>query len=300
MLFLCDTRVERIVVSNGRAVGVSGRVLDRATGRPRFRAEIRAKTVVAAAGALHTPALLRASGIARGNPALGRHLKLHLCARATGVFDEPVDAFRGACQGVYVDDYLGEGVMLEGTFSGPCSQLPGLFGFGPGFAAKAASYRHMACIGILTSETAEGRVVTGIRGKPLVLYQASQRDAQTMHWAMLRADRILFAAGARQVINGSYAFPEANAPSDLDRAGALRVRPQDLLMMAFHPQGTCRMGVDRRRSVVRESGECHDVACLYIADASVFASSIGVNPQETVWAVAHTVARHIARDAFDL
>jgi choline dehydrogenase-like flavoprotein len=298
--FFCDTLAEDIIIENGRAAGVRGRLLDRATGAKLRAVEIHAKIVVLAAGALLTPLLLAANGIARRNPARGNHLKLHLCTRATGIFDEKVKAFRGACQNVYVDDFQSEGIMLEATFTGPCSQIPGLFGWGGEFWEKAKNYGNMAGIGILTSEKAEGRVCSAPNGKPVIFFQPAPRDAEVMHKGMLLADRILFAAGARKVLNGSYAFPEANSTADLEHAAALKVRPQDLLIMAFHPQGTCRMGVDPKNSIVSPSGECHDLAHLYIADASVFPSSIGVNPQETIWAMAHKISENIARDVFRL
>ena len=63
--------------------------------------------------------------------------------------------------------------------------------------------------------------------------------------------------------------------------------------MAFHPAGTCRMGADPRRSVVGPMLESHQVPRLFVTDASVFPGSPGVNPQETIMALAMRTARHI-------
>ncbi len=54
--------------------------------------------------------------------------------------------------------------------------------------------------------------------------------------------------------------------------------------MAFHPMGTCRMGADPKRSVVNSFGESYDIKNLFIVDASIFPSSLGVNPQESIMA----------------
>ena len=117
-----------------------------------------------------------------------------------------------------------------------------------------------------------------------------------LHEGMLEAGRILFAAGAEKVINGCYASPVMDSIEELEESAGRNVLPKDLMIMAFHPQGTCRMGTDRRTSVVGPTGECHELNNLFIADASVFPTSVGVNPQETIWAVAHKVSDAIARD----
>lgn len=68
----------------------------------------------------------------------------------------------------------------------------------------------------------------------------------------------------------------------------------ELRLEAFHPMGTARIGADPRRSVVAPSGECHDLAGLFIADASLFPTSVKANPMLTVMACAQQVATGIA------
>lgn len=65
----------------------------------------------------------------------------------------------------------------------------------------------------------------------------------------------------------------------------------------FHPMGTCRMGSDPAASVVGPYGEAHDVRGLFVADASVFPSCVGVNPQVTIMAFATRTARHILENS---
>jgi choline dehydrogenase-like flavoprotein len=73
-----------------------------------------------------------------------------------------------------------------------------------------------------------------------------------------------------------------------------RFRPSDIEMMAFHPQGTCRMGEDTRHAVTDSFGAYHGVDHLYVSDASLFPSSSKVNPQVTIMALATRIAEHIA------
>ena len=67
-------------------------------------------------------------------------------------------------------------------------------------------------------------------------------------------------------------------------------------MMAFHPQGTCRMGEDSSRAVTDSYGVHHGVRNLIVADASLFPSSSKVNPQITIMALATRAAARLADD----
>ena len=82
-------------------------------------------------------------------------------------------------------------------------------------------------------------------------------------------------------------------PQDLEMLKNITVKPQDLELVAFHPMGTCRMGADPRKSVVNEHCETHDVRGLFVPDGSIFPTSLGVNPQESIMAMATRTADHI-------
>jgi choline dehydrogenase-like flavoprotein len=61
-----------------------------------------------------------------------------------------------------------------------------------------------------------------------------------------------------------------------------------------HEIGGCRMGTDAEASVVNEFCRSHDIANLYVTDASVFPSSSEKNPTLTIMALALRTADHIA------
>ena len=61
--------------------------------------------------------------------------------------------------------------------------------------------------------------------------------------------------------------------------------------ITFHQMASCGMGKDPRRSVIGETGESHDVRGLYVADASAFVTSSGVNPMITIEAIADHITR---------
>jgi len=293
--FYCDTRAETLVHDGDKITGVHARVRT-PDGCHFLPLDIAAKVVILAAGALHSPALLLRNKL--GGNQVGRNLKLHLCMRAIGLFDEVINSFRGVCQNLYIDDYVDQGIMLEATFTGPASQMPGIVGVGPDLWEICKNYRHMASVGIMISEKGAGRVRADGDGDPLMTFSVTQEDADTLHRAMVIADRILFMAGARRVINGNFAVPAVEKMADLDVLARAHSKPSDFLMMAFHPQGSCRMGAKPKKSVVGPDGQCHAIKNLYLADGSIFPTSLGVNPQETIWALSKKISRAIARDVF--
>jgi choline dehydrogenase-like flavoprotein len=60
--------------------------------------------------------------------------------------------------------------------------------------------------------------------------------------------------------------------------------------------GTARMGSDPKQSVVAPSGQTHDVPGLWVADASLFPTSLRVNPMVTIMAFARRVASSLAAE----
>jgi choline dehydrogenase-like flavoprotein len=72
------------------------------------------------------------------------------------------------------------------------------------------------------------------------------------------------------------------------------VQPWDLDLTAYHPLGTARMGVDASSSVVDANHQLHDCPGLYVVDGSAVPSSLGVNPQVTIMALATRAAEKVA------
>ncbi|MBV8984981.1 MAG: hypothetical protein JO248_11140, partial [Acidimicrobiia bacterium] len=70
------------------------------------------------------------------------------------------------------------------------------------------------------------------------------------------------------------------------------------LLTAFHPLGTCRMATHPGGGVVSPNHEVFGIPGLYIADGSVVPSSVAVNPQVTIMALA-TRAADLLADRLD-
>jgi choline dehydrogenase-like flavoprotein len=90
--------------------------------------------------------------------------------------------------------------------------------------------------------------------------------------------------------NRLIAHGVARANEILQAAGG---RPEFVVPDTAHLHGGCRMGDDPQRSVVNRFCQSHDIPNLYICDASVFVTSGGCNPTETVMAIAARTADHL-------
>ena len=251
------------------------------------RVRIEADTVVVAAGAIHTPLLLRANGIE--HPQLGRNLSLHPATAVWGVFDHDVDMARGVPQSYFVDEFARERIMLE-TIAGPPDYLAMAAPFtGDRHRELMLDYPRVGQCGLMVSDRSRGRVM-GRPHAPLIRYDLGHDDVQAVHTGLIRTAQLLRAAGARRLILPLARLPEIDDPARLAR---LRPRPEDLKLMAFHPLGTARAHADPRHGVVDGQLRVHTTRNLHVADGSAVPSALGVNPQITIMALATRLAYHL-------
>jgi choline dehydrogenase-like flavoprotein len=86
-------------------------------------------------------------------------------------------------------------------------------------------------------------------------------------------------------------------PGDLAEFEATRFKPSELRLEAFHPMGTARISSDPREGACAPDGSVYGTDALYVADGSLFPTSVGVNPMMTIIAFAKNVARGIATES---
>src|SRR5262249_40425933 len=106
--------------------------------------------------------------------------------------------------------------------------------------------------------------------------------------------QVFFAAGAHTVHAPIAGFEVLRSPADLEALRRAKIRPWDLDLSAYHPLGTARMGRDAASSVVGPDHELHDTRGVYVVDGSAVPTSLGVNPQVTIMALATRAAEKIA------
>jgi long-chain-alcohol oxidase len=295
---LVRTRAERLVVEGGRARGVEARTGDG------HEVMVRARAVVVAAGAVHTPALLRRSGLENRN--IGRHLRLHPVTGVAGVFDDEVRPWEGVMQAVYSDEladlHAGYGMKLE---SAP---------FHPSVLAMYAPWRgarqhaelmdrlpHIVPIGLLLRDSSEGRVGVDRTGEPVISYRLDDFDVDHVRTGLDGAAQVLEAAGARSIFSAHKDWVSYEPGRGRRRAGFLEAadrcgwRAGKCVFTSFHIMGSARMGGSPRDSACNPEGETWDVKGAYVCDGSTFPTASGVNPMITIEAIAHLNASRLAR-----
>ncbi|HEY0316667.1 MAG TPA: GMC family oxidoreductase [Solirubrobacterales bacterium] len=280
----------RILVEDGRAVGVECSVAAGGNGRRRGYTVRARRAVIAAGGALGTPELLQRSGL--GGPQVGRNLHIHPACWIGARYEEEVRGWDGVMQSYYVDEWEDEGILLEATFTPLAFGGAWLLGAGSSHQRAMLDFGHVGSIGVHLCDRSSGRVGLGPEGSLRARYKLTREDADRLAFGIARAAEVHFAAGATEVYP-NIARVGVLRPGDLPEFEATRFKPSELRLEAFHPMGTARIAADPREGVCAADGSVHGTSALYVADASLFPTSVGVNPMMTVIAFAKNVARGI-------
>jgi choline dehydrogenase-like flavoprotein len=323
-------RVTRVLLEGGRATGVEGLALvpDPVTGEPIpdptapggvrvRRLVVHARQVVVAAGALRTPAVLEASGL--GHPAIGRYLQVHPVSGVLARMPTPVEMWRGPMQGARCLEF---GDAEPGRHGYAIESAPGH----PGLIALAAPWegagdharlmqdvRYLAPMIAVTRDGGTGRTSVTRSGRIRLDYQLDATGVATLRHAVDRISRLARAAGAIElVVPGAASARYVAAPASGARAddatferyvaslASFDFRPNRGTVLSAHQMGTARMGATPRHHACDPHGRVRvsdrgdqSVRGLYVADASLFPTGIGVNPMLTVMALARRVARTV-------
>jgi hypothetical protein len=283
---LTGLRIDRVLMEGDRAVGVTGT----AGGQ---RVTVKARVVVLACGSLLTPVLLLKQGLANRSGQVGCNLSIHPASAAVGIFDQPTNAWRSVPQGYAIDEFHAEGILFEGANAPLDLSGAAINALGPGFIALMERYNHSLGFGFLVKDSSRGRVRVGVQGLPLISYWLNAKDVALMQRAFGILARVFFAAGAREVLPFVGGFDRLRNLADVERLESASLSARQLDVTAYHPLGTCRMGKDPKTSVVGTTHEAHDVMNLYVVDGSALPSSLGVNPQMTIMAMALRAAGFI-------
>ena len=108
--------------------------------------------------------------------------------------------------------------------------------------------------------------------------------------------RLQLAAGAREVMTLHETPISIRSEADIARIADAPFVANGHTLFSAHQMGGCPMGSDPRRAVVDTRGRHHQIENLWIADGSVFPTSLGVNPQLSIYALARLFASNIVRN----
>ena len=298
-LAVVGCHADRILVEDGRCVGVEATVTH-ADGST-TALTVNAPTVVVACGSVESPGLLLRSGI--GGPAVGKHLRLHPAYLVPGIYDDPIEGWRGQIQSLVSDKFAdiedGCGFLFEAT-----SMHPGIVSasmpWESGLAHKELMqpFRWLAPFIAVARDHGSGEVVVDDLGRPVVRWglndEVDRRLAVRAHLELARLHR---AAGASQIYTLHAREVRWRQGEDFDqyvqRLESASYEAGDVTCFSAHQMGSCRMGSGPSDSVADGRGELHDVKGVWIGDTSAFPTAPGVNPMVSIMALAHRTAGHV-------
>ncbi|MBV8372897.1 MAG: GMC family oxidoreductase [Candidatus Eremiobacteraeota bacterium] len=302
-------RAERFSLRGDRVSGITCDALDAGDqSRLPYSVTVTARSYVAAAGGIGTPALLLRSRVPDPHRRVGTRTFLHPVVLSAAAMPEAVNGFAGAPQSVYCDHFLTTypldgpvGYKLEVPPLHPLLTAATMPGYGEAAARLMADFAHLQVILALLrdgfhDESQGGTVELKRDRSPALAYPISDFLWKGMRRAFLTMAEIQFAAGARTVLPiHESASPYTSWRQARAEIGAL---PMEILLtrvVSAHVMGGCAMGTDERISVVDGNGRHHALENLYVLDGSIFPTSLGTNPQLSIYAMVARMATGLAQ-----
>lgn len=269
--------------------------------------KVRAKHFVLSAGSIGSPGVLLRSNAPDPYHTLGKRTFLHPVNTCTATMNKPVKGYEGAPQSIYSDEFLWkEGIDGPAGFKLEVAPV-----FPGGLAAQEALHGERlaqrinnlpfvnSTIALLRDgfheDSPGGTVKLRDDQSPVLDYPITDYLKRGFTKAYLTMAELQFAAGAKSV---SAAHHDANEWSTWKEAQAaipkLAMKPLRAALFSAHVMGGCAMGTSPKSSVIDPSGQHHQIRNLSVIDGSCFPTSIGANPQLSIYAIAAKLATQLA------
>jgi choline dehydrogenase-like flavoprotein len=290
-----SVQIEKVLIKNGRAVGVEGHVVHPRTYAKGQTVRIHAKCVILASGPMATPIIAAKSGIK--NPRIGMNLRMHPSVFTLGVFPHKVESWRGSTQGYHVTQFLNKGVKLEDVWASP-----GIFAVrfpaqGPEMRRYMALYPNIAVWGgWVSGEDSSGRVKPLPGGAVDYQYDVGPADVRRLQECTALLTEIYLAAGADEVLARVGGLPPVlKTKADVLRLRQAQFQVTDFTLTSNHVFGTMCIGGKPDNSATDPNCAVRGVTDLYVSDTSLLPLSPGANPMLSAMALAHRLAQQLAR-----
>jgi choline dehydrogenase-like flavoprotein len=301
-----NARATRIERSGKRAATVVATVIDPATDRPTGRKiTVRPRVLVLSAGAVGTPELLLRNEMSP-NGRVGLRTFLHPVTASLGVFRERIEGWRGAPQSVashaFADRPGKVGFFLEASPIHPmlgATAAPGIGAEHQELVSRLANVNGLIVLAIdgFLPEESGGTVSLRSDGRVRLDYPIRPEVWEALREGAKAMARIQLAAGAEAVYSLHEDPVLMRREADVARLDQAPWLPARVGLFSAHAMGGCAMGADPKKSVVDSRLKMHQYDNVWVVDGSVFPTSLGVNPQETIFALAHWAADQVAQGA---
>jgi choline dehydrogenase-like flavoprotein len=297
-------RVDRLEVAADEVTTAHATLLDASGYKPTGKtAVIRAKRFVLSGGAINSPGVLLRSSIDSAGR-VGARTFLHPVIVGLARYDETIAPYRGAPQSAASHHFAHRGdkvgVFFEAMPSYPVLSSVVTSDFGPPHTEDMRALGQTAIHVALTidgfhDDTPGGTVKLRPSGAPVLDYPITPALWEAFRFAQRSLAEIHLASGARWSSTGHDPPLLIHRTEDLDSIDAQRWETGSVGVGTAHQMGGCAMGDDRATAVVRSEDLRHHVLKnLYVMDGSVFPTSLGVNPQESIYGLVSLMATRLA------
>ena len=308
---LVETRAERFELADGQvtsltchAVKPNGARAESAQGATK----IIAKHYVLAAGAINSPAVLLRSQAPDPHQRLGTRTFLHPVVMSAAVMPQKVEGWQGAPQTIYTDHFLETqpvdgpiGYKLEAPPLHPVIFASTVSGYGEQQAALLRQFPNTHVLLALLrdgfhEQAAGGNVKLRGDGSPALDYPLTDFVMDGARRALLSMAEIQFASGAQQVLPvHELAAPYTSWPAARTALRGLPMKPLLTKVVSAHVMGGCGMAAAESMGVTRPDGVHWQIGNLSVHDGSLFPTSIGANPQLSIYGIVNRLAQGLAQ-----
>jgi choline dehydrogenase-like flavoprotein len=284
-------KVRHVLFQGSRAAGVEAQGTD-AAGAPRTLI-IRARAVVLACGTLYSPLLLQDSGIRL--PHTGKNLTIHPALGQFARYDHDLKPWNAIPQSYGIEGLVDPRLRYEGFYAPPSLSAPVVPLWGEALSHWMGAGGKVGQFGFMARDPASGSVRWGPYHRPLIRYDLHPNIVSLFTRGSSALAELLLRGGALEVLTG---VGGAGVVHSIEEAKAMALRcykATDFRAMGFHPLGTCRMAASEQSGVVDTNSKVFGTDNLYIMDGSIVPTSLGVNPQVTIMAMATRAAELLAQ-----
>lgn len=290
-------QVERVLLDGDRVIGVEALALDERARKPTGRKIIvRADRTILAGGAIHSPGILLRSEVPDPHERIGRRTFLHPVATSMAAFEERINPFYGAPQSIYSDHFQWQSVSGPAGFKLEVPPVHPAFAggfFSPNSPEQLfegmSNLAHLQWMIALLRDGFDERSRGGVvgldkRNRAVLDYPLDDYLLEGMRRAYGVMLEMQFAVGAKKARPLHSRAPFYHSWKEAKAALAeLDVKAHLAAVASAHVMGGCAMGEDETRSVVNSRGKFHHLDNLYVMDGSLFPTSIGANPQLSIY-----------------
>ncbi len=295
---LHSAQADTLIMEGDKVTGVRIKPLDDNKIATGATLTLKASTVIVSGGSIQSPALLLRSQVPDPHERVGKRTFTHPTSFAFGIFDREIAPYYGAPQSVYCDEFSHQnGIAGNAGYKMEMMALhPGMVGaFVAGFGQQAwdeiSQLPHMGgAIAMIRDgfheQSQGGAIELRDNGEPVIDYPINEYVLEGTRRAHLSMVEMFFAAGAKKVRPSHSQADYYTSWKDAQaRLSKLAYVPVATGIGCAHVMGGLAMGSDESQCVVNSDGSYKYLDGLYVMDGSVFPTSVGANPQLSIYGV---------------